>query len=48
MKKINVKVTAFLGVIVLAVVVLLLNLVEFRRTVGKISYLTDRSADCRL
>ena len=33
MKKINVKVTDFLGVIILAVVVLLLNLVEFRRTV---------------
>lgn len=33
MKKINVKVTVFLGVIVLAVVVLLLNLVEFRRAV---------------
>lgn len=33
MKKINVKVTAFFSVTVLAVVVLLLNLIEFRRTV---------------
>ncbi len=33
MKKMNVKVTVFLGVIVLAAVVLLLNLVEFRRAV---------------
>lgn len=33
MKKINVKVTVFLSVIVLAVVVLLLNLIEFRRAV---------------
>ena len=33
MKKINVKAAVFLSVIVLAVVVLLLNLIEFRRTV---------------
>lgn len=33
MKKINVKVTLFCSVIVLAVVVLLLNLIEFRKTV---------------
>ena len=33
MKKINVKVTAFFSETVLAVVVLLLNLIEFRRTV---------------
>ena len=33
MKKINVKVTAFFSVTVLAVVVLLPNLIEFRRTV---------------
>ena len=33
MKKINVKVTAFFSVIVLAVVVLLLNLIEFQKAV---------------
>lgn len=33
MKKINVKATIFLSVIVLVVVVLLLNLIEFRKTV---------------
>ena len=33
MKKINVKATIFLSAIVLVVVVLLLNLIEFRRTV---------------
>ena len=33
MKKINVKATIFLSAIVLAVVVLLLNLIEFRKTV---------------
>ena len=33
MKKINVKATIFLSAIVLVVVVLLLNLIEFRKTV---------------
>ena len=33
MKKINVKVTVFLSVIVLAVIILLLNFIEFRRAV---------------
>ena len=32
MKKINVKVTVFLSVIVLAVIILLLNFIEFRKT----------------
>ena len=32
MKKINVKVTIFLSVIVLAVIILLLNFIEFRKT----------------